>query len=83
MSNQNKTKQNHFQYQTVYVHYERNILTSLFPQSIMDLLTDTYNCGFCMRRDWQERFPRYRGWMIPTCITARVWRMCRDACRNR
>ena len=33
-----------------------------------------------MRR---ECLPRYRGLAIPTCITARAWRTCRDACRDR
>ena len=27
-------------------------------------------------------FPHYRGLAIPTCITARAWRTCRDACRE-
>ena len=36
-----------------------------------------------MRRECRERFPRHRGLAIPTCITARAWRMCRDACRGR
>ena len=27
-------------------------------------------------------FPRHRGLAIPTCITARAWRTCRDACRD-
>ena len=36
-----------------------------------------------MRRECRERFPRHRGWAIPTCITARAWRTCRDACRDR
>ena len=31
----------------------------------------------------RERFPCHRGLAIPTCITARAWRMCRDACRDR
>ena len=38
------------------------------------------NCGLSMRR---EIFPRHRGLAIPTCITARAWRTCRDACRDR
>ena len=29
-----------------------------------------------------EGFPRHRGLAIPTCITARASRMCRDACRD-
>ena len=36
-----------------------------------------------MRRECQERFPRHRRWAIPTCITARASRTCRDACRDR
>ena len=28
-------------------------------------------------------FPHHRGLAIPTCITARAWRTCRDACRDR
>ena len=28
-------------------------------------------------------FPRHRGLAIPTYITARAWRTCRDACRGR
>ena len=36
-----------------------------------------------MRRDCRERFPRHRGWAIPTCIMARAWHTCRDAYRNR
>ena len=36
-----------------------------------------------MRRKCRERFPRHRGLAIPTCITARARRTCRDACRDR
>ena len=36
-----------------------------------------------MRRECRERFPRQRGLAIPTCITARAWRTCRDAYRDR
>ena len=36
-----------------------------------------------MRRECRERFPRQRRWAIPTCITARASRTCRDACRDR
>ena len=36
-----------------------------------------------MRRECRERFPRHRRWAIPTCITARASRTCRDACRDR
>ena len=28
-------------------------------------------------------FPRHRELAIPTCITARAWRTCRDVCRDR
>ena len=49
----------------------------------MDLLSDTENCGLCMRRECQERFPRHRWLAIPTCITARASRTCRDECRDR
>ena len=28
-------------------------------------------------------FPATAGFAIPTCITARAWRTCRDACRDR
>ena len=41
------------------------------------------NCGLRMRRECRERFPRLRGSAIPTCITARALRTCRDACRSR
>ena len=47
---------------------------------VMGLLPDTQNCELRMRR---ERFPRHSGLAIPTCITARAWRTCRDACRDR
>ena len=36
-----------------------------------------------MRRECRERFPRHRGLVIPTCITARACRTRRDACRDR
>ena len=36
-----------------------------------------------MRRECRERFPRRPRWAIPTCITARAWRTCRDGCRHR
>ena len=34
-------------------------------------------------RECRERFPRQRGLAIPTCITTRASRTCRDACRDR
>ena len=49
----------------------------------MDLLPDTQKCGLCMRRECRERFAHHHGLAIPTCITARAWRTCRNACRNR
>ena len=49
----------------------------------MGLLPDTYNCGLHIRRECRERFPRQRRLAIPTCITARASRTCRDACRDR
>ena len=36
-----------------------------------------------MCRECRERFPLHRGLAIPTCITARAWRTCRDAWRDR
>ena len=36
-----------------------------------------------MRRECRERYPRHCGLAIPTCITARAWRTCCDACRDR
>ena len=49
----------------------------------MGILPDTQNCGLRMRRECRERFRRHRGLAIPTCITARAWHTCRDACRDR
>ena len=39
--------------------------------------------GLRMHRECRERFPRQRGLAIPTCITARAWRTCHDAYRDR
>ena len=36
-----------------------------------------------MSRECRERFPRRRGLENPTCIRARVRRMCLEACRDR
>ena len=36
-----------------------------------------------MCRECRERFLRHRRLAIPTCITARAWCTCRDACRDR
>ena len=49
----------------------------------MFFLPDAKNCGLRMRRECREHFPRHRGLAIPACITARVSRTCRDACRDR
>ena len=35
----------------------------------------------CLRMR-RECFPLHRGLAIPTCITARAWRTCHDACRD-
>ena len=47
------------------------------------LLPDTWNWGLHMRRECRKRYPRHRRLAILTCITAREWRTCRDACRDR
>ena len=47
----------------------------------MGLLPDTLDCRLRIRRECWERFPRHHGLAIPTCITARAWRPCRDAWR--
>ena len=49
----------------------------------MNLLPDTKNCGLHKPRECRERFPRHRGSAIPTRVTPRAWRTCRDACRDR
>ena len=41
------------------------------------------NNGLRISRECRECFPRHSGLAIPTCITARAWCTCRDACRNR
>ena len=53
------------------------------PGNRMDFLPDTQNCGLHIRRKCRESFPRHRGSAIPTCITARASRTCRNACRDR
>ena len=52
------------------------ILSILVIYSFMCLLPDMQTCRLRMRR---ERLPCNRGLAIPTCITARAWRTCRDA----
>ena len=36
-----------------------------------------------VRRECRERFPRHRGYAIPTYIMARATSTCRDACWGR
>ena len=50
--------------------------------STMGLFPDTKTCGLRMHRECQEHFPHHRGLAIPTCITARASRTCRDAYRD-
>ena len=58
-----------------------NLITEVNPA--MGLFPDTQNCGLRMRRECREGFHPQRGSTIPTCITVRAWRTCRDACRDR
>ena len=54
------------------------------PVIAMGLLPDTKNCVFFAHAlECRDRFPRHHGLGIPACITARTWRTCRDACRDR
>ena len=60
------------------------ILDGVMQQNFnMGLLPDTQNCGLRMRQECREGFPGYRGLAIPTCITARAWRTCRDEYHDR
>ena len=63
--------------------YRKLPTLSLDTPHTMYLLPDTQNCMLRMRRECRERFPRHPGLAILTCITARVWRTCRDTCRDR
>ena len=54
----------------------------IFHMKFPTTLPDTKNCSLRMRREYRECFRRHRGLAIPTCITARAWRTCRDACRD-
>ena len=49
----------------------------------LGVLPNTYNCGLRIRLECRERFSCHRGLEIPTCVTARAWRVCRDACLDR
>ena len=66
-----------------FMNQNRNPTSSFVCQCRMGHLPDTSNCGLRMRRECRERFPRHLGSAIPTCITARASRTCRDACRDR
>ena len=50
--------------------------------SALSHLPGRQNCGLRMCRKCRERFPHHRRLAVPTCITVRVWRTCRDACRD-
>ena len=39
-------------------------------------------CGLRIRREYRKRLPRHRGLAIPTCITTRASRTCRQASRH-
>ena len=62
----------------IYINGPSN-LTEMMPVIGMGLLPDTLNCGLRIRRECQESYPRPRRLEIPTCITARASRTCRDA----
>ena len=49
-----------------------DVMPLIRRQHVMGLFPDTYNWGLRMRRESRERFPRHRGLVIPTCITARA-----------
>ena len=57
--------------------------TKINHSLIMGPLPQTQNCRLCKSREWREHLPRHHVLMIPTCITARAWHTCRDACRDR
>ena len=58
-------------------------LLNVIATVLMEQSWNNVYCGLRMRRECRERFPRERGLVIPTCITARAWRTCRDACGDR
>ena len=60
----------------IYCGSAKVIYTHIYPYSP---LSDTWNWGSRMRRECRQRLPRHRRLAIPTCITARAWRTCRDA----
>ena len=49
----------------------------------MSFLPDAQNCGLRMHRECRKLILYHRELAIPTCITARAWRTCRDVCRDR
>ena len=67
----------------LYVIY--HVWTSMLEAVIecMNLLPDNWNCELHMCRECRERLTRHRGLAITTCIMARAWRTCLDACRDR
>ena len=58
-------------------------LFGMQPGRCMGLLSDTQNYELRMRWECRARSSRHRGLAIPTFITARASRTCRDACRDR
>ena len=71
---------NHIDY---HVYGRVNIHWQLIDSSRHGPLARYVKLRVRMRRECRERFPRHRRWAIPTCITARASRTCRDACRDR
>ena len=59
------------------------VQSMIYVDHTMGLLPDTQYCGLHMRREYRQSFLCHRGLAIPTCIAARAWRTCRDACRDR
>ena len=68
-------------YQLFLMGFTRPIYWQCMPDNLrtvsvpMGHLPDTLNCGLRIRGECREHFPRHHGLAIPTCITARAWRM--------
>ena len=60
----------------------QNYLGEIVTHTLHGPHTSYVKLRVCMRRECRERFPRHGGLAIPTCITARAWRTCRDARRD-